>query len=149
MRKFDFQNQGYLPFEEFDEALNQIMPSVHRKDKRLRYKHAESLCKPDMVPLERLAQISAYLMFHAIYSARWVSSVILSKEFLDAYYKDGIKDEMDETDSDDNMSNNEEEMNEEHLNEINTILVGQTSSSNQPTEEEIAQEEAKLLNQLK
>jgi hypothetical protein len=93
LRKFDYQNLGTLKLEDYDEAISQIMPSISRLDKRLRYKQSEALTKPDAVPLERLAQISSYLLLYTSYSNRWISNNLLSREFLDMFYKNGIRDE--------------------------------------------------------
>lgn len=93
LRKFDYQNIGSLKFEDFDEALSQILPSIPREDKRYHYLVSEKFCHKDKVTLERLSQISAYLLLYTAFKNNWVSNNLVSKEFLDMYYKDGIRDE--------------------------------------------------------
>ena len=101
LRKFDYQNVGYLKFEDFDEALTQILPSIPRADKLYYYNQSQQFCAEERVPLERLAQISAFLLFYTSYNNRWISSNLLSKEFMDVYFKNGIKDEESVTSEDD------------------------------------------------
>jgi hypothetical protein len=93
LRKFDYQNIGSLKFEDFDEAISQILPSIPREDKRHHYLLSENFCQKDKVTLERLSQISAYLLFYTAFKNNWVSKNLVSKEFLDIYYKNGIRDE--------------------------------------------------------
>ena len=102
LRKFDYQNIGYLKFEDFDEALSQILPSIPRTEKQYYYLESENFCGKEKVPLERLSQISAFLLFYTAYQNNWISTNLVSKEFLDMYFKDGIKDE------DSEISDNEE-----------------------------------------
>ena len=131
-----------MSLEDFDEALAQVMPSLDRADKRLRYKFTESLTKVDAVPLERLAQLSAYLMMYAAYSNRWISSLLISKEFLEMYFKDGIRDEESETsdqESDDDLQGFQAEIN---------VITGELSDFYTPTTEQLEKEAQQLLASL-
>jgi hypothetical protein len=93
LRKYDYQNIGTLKFEDFDEALSQILPCISKGDKRYHYTQSEQFCRKEKVSLERLSQISAYLLFYTTFKNNWVSNNLISKEFLDMYFKDGIRDE--------------------------------------------------------
>lgn len=105
LRKFDYQNIGYLRFEDFDEALSQILPLIPREEKRYYYTQSEEFCGKEKVPLERLSQISSYLLVYTAYNNKWTSNNLVSKEFLDMYFKDGIRDEDSEASADEDYQN--------------------------------------------
>lgn len=102
LKHFDYQNRGFLTFEDFEEAISQMMPIVSRKERKLRYKLAESATrKQDAIPLERLAQICCHLLLYTSYQSKWESEKIISAEFLATYFKDGLRDDVsDDEDSD-------------------------------------------------
>ena len=72
-----------------------MMPLANRRERKVRYKIAESATRrQDAVSLERLAQISCYLLLYASYQTRWESDKLISQEFLGTYFKDGLRDDV-------------------------------------------------------
>jgi hypothetical protein len=145
-RKFDYQKRGYLPYEDFDEALSQIMPSISRTEKKLRYRHAEKDAPQDCVPLERLAHIAMYMLMYTAFSNRWNSGILISKEFLETYFKDGFKDDEENADSSDSEAESEEEEDDEEKKQKPTKRHDSFYAA--ATDDEIQQEEEKLLSAL-
>ena len=57
LKRFDYHDTGTLAYEDFDDALSQILPVAPTKIKRSRYRLAELDFKKDQVPITRLAQV--------------------------------------------------------------------------------------------
>ncbi|KAI8811689.1 hypothetical protein BJ742DRAFT_867047, partial [Cladochytrium replicatum] len=85
LRRFDYQEQGSLTYDEFDEALGQILPVAPNKLKRVRFRLAQMDVKENEVPLERLAMIASYIQLRCCYANSWVPQALIAAEFLDLY----------------------------------------------------------------
>ncbi|KAJ3091758.1 hypothetical protein HK102_013525 [Quaeritorhiza haematococci] len=57
LKRFDYQRLGHLSCDDFDDAMEQILPQLPSKTKKQRYRLAELDCNKDQVPLSRLAHI--------------------------------------------------------------------------------------------
>ncbi|KAJ1340369.1 hypothetical protein BSLG_005011 [Batrachochytrium salamandrivorans] len=82
-QQLDYQNNGYLSYDDFDEALSQILPTVPIRERSVRYKLAELDGKKDAVELERLAHIAAYIMMYTCYKSEWANQSLISHDFIE------------------------------------------------------------------
>ncbi|EGF83524.1 hypothetical protein BATDEDRAFT_22304 [Batrachochytrium dendrobatidis JAM81] len=82
-QKFDYQKKGYLAYEDFDEALTQILPSASNRERRVRYKLAELDGKKDKVTIDRLAHIAAYIIMYSCYMSKWAIQSLISTDFIE------------------------------------------------------------------
>ncbi|KAJ3142559.1 hypothetical protein HK100_001383 [Physocladia obscura] len=82
LKKFDYQETGILQFEDFDEAMTNLMPNIQAKYKRLFYKLAEIGCTRDTVPISILSMICAYLMIHESSLHSWIPQTINAPEVI-------------------------------------------------------------------
>lgn len=62
LRKFDYQEQGTMSYEDFDAAMEQVFPNVQSFLKRRRFNLcAQSGPRKDVVPIEKLAYVACYI----------------------------------------------------------------------------------------
>ncbi|KAI9330036.1 hypothetical protein DFJ73DRAFT_859404 [Zopfochytrium polystomum] len=80
-KRLDYRDVGTLPFEDFDEALSQLLPSAPTKLKRMRYRLAELDTKKDEVPISRLAQIASFINLYGCSKNAWVPQALMSPDF--------------------------------------------------------------------
>ncbi|KND00165.1 uncharacterized protein SPPG_04506 [Spizellomyces punctatus DAOM BR117] len=87
LKRFDYQEQGFLSYDDFDEALGQILPGAPTRMKRMRYRLSELDVGKDIVPLERLALIGSYISLYCCYLSHWVPQALVATDFMnDAYF---------------------------------------------------------------
>ncbi|KAI9090027.1 hypothetical protein DFS34DRAFT_380799 [Phlyctochytrium arcticum] len=77
LKRYDYQEQGHLNYEDFDEALSQILPGAPTKMKRVRYALAELDTGAATVPLERLGLIGAYISLYCCYLSGWTPQALI------------------------------------------------------------------------
>ncbi|KAI9199638.1 uncharacterized protein BJ171DRAFT_445439 [Polychytrium aggregatum] len=81
LKKYDYQELGCLPWEDFDEGLGQLLPAVPAKIKQMRYRLAEIDTREDTVPLERLASSASYCSLYNCYTNNWVPQALIAPDF--------------------------------------------------------------------
>ncbi|KAJ3115975.1 hypothetical protein HK098_006822 [Nowakowskiella sp. JEL0407] len=77
LKRFDYQDVGGLAFDEFDEALGQILPVAPNKLKQVRFKLAQLDVKRD--------ETAAYISMYCCYTNNWIPQAVIAAEFLDVY----------------------------------------------------------------
>ncbi|KAL2916813.1 hypothetical protein HK105_203592 [Polyrhizophydium stewartii] len=82
-QRFDYQKKGFMSYEDFDEALTQILPSASNRERRVRFKLAELDCRKDAVPIHRLAHIAAYIIMYSCYKSKWAMQSLISPDFVE------------------------------------------------------------------
>ncbi|KAJ3277433.1 hypothetical protein HK104_003301 [Borealophlyctis nickersoniae] len=85
IQRFDYQEQGHLSYEDFDECLGQILPVAPMRMKRVRYLLSEQDMKPDQVTVERLALIASYISLYCCYQNNWVAQALMAVDFVEGY----------------------------------------------------------------
>ncbi|TPX57516.1 hypothetical protein PhCBS80983_g03779 [Powellomyces hirtus] len=87
LKKVDHQEQGTLPYEEFEEVLSQLLPGAAGRTKRLRYTLSEQDQGKDSVSLDRLAMIASYISLQGCYQNNWIPQALMSTDLInEAYY---------------------------------------------------------------
>ncbi|KAI8915971.1 hypothetical protein EDD86DRAFT_197323 [Gorgonomyces haynaldii] len=69
--RFDTTKKGSLSFEDYDEAITQIMPTASIRERRLLFKQALLHFKIQELPLERVARIAAYILIKTCCEQSW------------------------------------------------------------------------------
>ncbi|KAJ3394004.1 hypothetical protein HDU84_000503 [Entophlyctis sp. JEL0112] len=82
LKKFDYQETGILQFEDFEEAITSLMPSILAKHKRLYYRLAEQDFSRDAVPISSLAMICSYFVIHESSLHSWLPQTINAPEVI-------------------------------------------------------------------
>ncbi len=71
-----------MSYEDFDEEITQILPSVSTRERQLRFKLTElDHKKEEGVPIERLAYIASYLVLYSCYKANWAVQSLISPDY--------------------------------------------------------------------
>ncbi|KAJ3216572.1 hypothetical protein HDU67_009266 [Dinochytrium kinnereticum] len=81
LKKSDYQDNGFLSYEDFDESLGQLLPVAPSRIKKTMYKLSELDFKRDEVPLPRLAQLTSYIALYCCYKNAWVAQALISPDF--------------------------------------------------------------------
>jgi hypothetical protein len=72
---------GILSYEDFDDALGQLLPVAPTKINRVRYKLAEQDSSKDNVQVTRLAEIACCISLYCCYKNNWAPQAFVNPEF--------------------------------------------------------------------
>ncbi|KAJ3109622.1 hypothetical protein HDU97_003096 [Phlyctochytrium planicorne] len=81
LKRFDYQDNGFMAYDDFDEALGQLLPVAPARMKKTMYRLAELDHKRDEVPLPRLSQLTSYIALYCCYKNAWVPQALISPDF--------------------------------------------------------------------
>ncbi|KAJ3028170.1 UNVERIFIED_CONTAM: hypothetical protein HDU68_002316 [Siphonaria sp. JEL0065] len=82
LKRYDYQETGYLQFEDFDEALTQLMGGIQAKHKRLLYRLVGNDENRDAVAISKLAMVCTYFMIHESSLHSWLPQAINAPEVI-------------------------------------------------------------------
>ncbi|KAI9334014.1 hypothetical protein BDR26DRAFT_867635 [Obelidium mucronatum] len=82
LKRFDYQETGFLQFEDFDEALSQLMNGIQAKHKRLLYRLVAKDATRDAVPISKLAMVCTYFAIHESSLHSWLPQAINAPEVI-------------------------------------------------------------------
>lgn len=85
LKRLDYQQTGYLSYEDFDEAIGHILPVATTKLKRTRYNIAAADFPNgnNLVPIGRLAHVASYIGLQNCYENNWSPQTLISVDSLD------------------------------------------------------------------
>lgn len=89
LSKFDTTKKGTLSYEDFDEAISQILPTSPNKQRKIISKQAQLHYNRNEIPIERLARVAAYIMIRlwyfysqSSYDHNWKPQSLISPDFV-------------------------------------------------------------------
>ncbi|KAJ3328261.1 hypothetical protein HDU76_010288 [Blyttiomyces sp. JEL0837] len=139
LKRFDYQETGSLTYEDFDEAVGQLLPVASAKLKRSRYRLSELDFKRDQVPIQRLAQVASYISLYSCYKNSWVPQALILPDF-------GFNNELGGKGGDGDGKGSNEGLQDVNQQEVDSLLS--TESKVKVDMKAVEEEEMKLIRRL-